>query len=266
MQRRRKTRRRRERREPIDRRRARVKLPRTLPSNGAFVAGSLFGRFLPAWGWRFVSKKGRTQPALDLPYSVLLRPFRSMSRDLFSHFWVAPALWQFGQSVFPVDRHAGAFSSRPGYVFPREPAWKRNAFGFDRLLAEDQWLPAVEALVQRASLIVVDLTAITPGVGQELEAIARSDALGRTIGICEHGAAAQDVPQQLRTAFRHAASQAIRYDTADDASLHPFWRELVARAARILQVPSAQVSHPEPPARFYLHRKALVQMFRQGVR
>ena len=60
--------------------------------------------YLSIWSfWELRGASGQSRPAGRIPKILILRPFRSVRRDEVFQNWIAPALWQFGQPIIPVD-------------------------------------------------------------------------------------------------------------------------------------------------------------------
>ena len=241
-------------------------LRRKLPSNAYFVLGAIVGSSTPRPVQRLFRSVGMTRPDLRIPHILLLRPFRSSSRDLFSHFWVAACAWQFGQAIFPVDRDTGAFPQRQDFFIPRQPAWKRNAFGFDRVLHVEDWLSEVEDLAISSCLVIVDTTHLSTNVLAELRSLEKVNALCKAIAIhdkCSPHLRSLSV-ESAGPALVDFVSRSIPYDYSSKTGLHDFWSITCAQAATLLNVPEAEIPHPHPPSRSFRNTDHLITMFKSA--
>jgi hypothetical protein len=239
---------------------------RMLPSNSRYVLGAFLGRLTPTPVLSMFRAEGLTRPNLREPHILLLRPFRSASRELFNHFWVGACMWQFGQPLFPVDRNTGVFSQRPEFFIPNRPAWKRTAFGYDRLLHDNDWLREIVDLATSASVVVADTTDLSPNVMQELIKLADVDAHDKTIGIYDaRNSHLRALPQDPATVrIEDIVTRSIPYDYTSSKSLEEFWQVLASKTASLLALPVASLPHLRPPLRFFLNTRHLVSMFERG--
>lgn len=213
----------------------------------------------------FLRGPGHTRPDTRLPYVLLLRPFRSERRDFFSHQWVAPALWQFGQPIFPVDRISTIWRRKRGYVVPDEPRWKRGMFGYDRVLDQQAWFLEIPELLDNSALVVVDTSEVTENIFVEFAAIEAHGAVGRTICIFDEGVA--PIIREKRSLYgasspsiRKVVDESISYNLASASNLELFWQQIVQRAAFILGLQISDVPHPTVPRRFMLNPHTLVSV------
>lgn len=236
---------------------------RKLPSSLAFACESMAGRLLPS---SLLRASGLTKPKLSKPFVLLLRPFRSSRRDLFSHFWVGACVWQFGQAIYPVDRYTGLFSGRPEYFIPNQPAWKRTTFGFDRVLHQDQWLSEIVNLAADAMLIVADTTHISENVLVELRALEGRNVLRKTLSIhdCANPHLRNIDPHEMGPDLVDLLSASIPYDYSMEAGLVSFWARLASECARLTCLSDEEIMHKLPPDRLYIYKKKLLQVFADG--
>lgn len=170
------------------------------------------------------------------PFALYLRSFEFEAARGEAPAWAGPEVGylEFLHAPTPVERAlAEAFRPRlavvtvahPGNRFRRpDPHW------LPRFSVPDaQWREVVAQLVQRASIIFVELIHLTPGLREELELLARSGIESRVVVVLDDGASDVAARRAQQGQWLGAAARPEPVDARDPA-LQPFRRVVPASA------------------------------------
>lgn len=204
---------------------------------------------------------GLASPSPQLPQILILRPYRSLRRDLLFQRWIAPALWQLGQPIIPMDPNS-EFASR----MPSSPGLTRHRYCFYRRLNSKgtSWLQEIRTLIKSSDVIVVDTSVFRPAVATELDLISKDEtSMSRLILIHELHISVS--PEESRDLYFERVGEEISNALRDSFSYHPsntesldtLWKSVVHRSAEILQIPTTRIQHYQAPRKWMLSGQAL---------
>jgi hypothetical protein len=234
---------------------------------GLVLVGRRFAVYVPAVlvgayvTWRsFLKIPGVAGVTSSVRTILILRPFRSTAMEQLFRLWVAPALWQFGQPIIPLDP---ASATTAKLAAPREAATRRDRFAFFRVLDRGRWLTDIQQLIMQASIVVVDTSIYRPAVAEELRIISDSPELTTKL-VSIHQSHITNTPDEDRALYRNLSSAviaqlegSIAFSIASVESLESLWNELVVRSCEKLHIPLELAPHYPAPKRWLMNARSM---------